>query len=79
MERLSSKSTDEMYFAVWMRFEKSECPDAKVALEDTISELMREGRTRDQAILFLYENPAYGLTKNRGIYVIVVLNIVLYV
>jgi hypothetical protein len=69
-----------MYLELRMRYEKREHADAKIALDDAISELMKEGRTREQAILYLYfyESPEYELLKNRWIPLIVVLNIILY-
>ncbi|MGD8544602.1 MAG: hypothetical protein PVH12_00355 [Candidatus Bathyarchaeota archaeon] len=80
---MSPKSTDEMYLELRTRFEKREYVDAKAVLDDAISELMKAGRTREEAIfhLYFYETPEYEyeLTENRGIPIIAVLNLLLYV
>ena len=57
MQEVSSKSTDDLYLKLRIRFDNIGYVNAKVVLDDTISELMREGRTREQAIQYLYENP----------------------
>ncbi|MGD8544567.1 MAG: hypothetical protein PVH12_00180 [Candidatus Bathyarchaeota archaeon] len=46
-----------MYLELRIRFDKIGYVNAKAVLDDTISELMKEGRTREQAIQHLYENP----------------------